>query len=222
MDQPVIFDCDGVLVNSESIYVEVERAILAEIGLVYDHGTFLTRFVGLNDGDFLAALEQDFSALGQGEFPAEFLPTARRRCAQRMETDLIAIPGLTELLKAHTGPRAVASSSKTELLTHKLSLTGLAEFFGEHVYSADLVENGKPAPDLFLLAAERIRVPPRSCIVIEDSINGVQSGCSAGMKVWGFTGGGHADAGLAERLRVAGATEVFATFDELAASLTGH
>ena len=211
----IIFDCDGVLVNSEELVIDIERRFLAGLGLVYDDVEFLTRFVGTSDRDFVAALQADHAERGQGIFPDDFLQQVRAVSFHRFTTDLRAVEGLEAYLAGLRRPKAVASSSTVRSLTRKLSLTGLADWFGEHVYSAEHVENGKPAPDLFLHAADRLGVAPGGCVVIEDSVMGVQAGIAAGMEVWGFTGGGHADAGLGDRLAAAGAVEVFPRFSDM-------
>ena len=211
----IIFDCDGVLVNSEELVINIERRFLAGLGLVYDDVEFLTRFVGTSDRDFVAALQADHAERGQGVFPDDFLQQVRAVSFHRFTTDLRAVEGLEAYLAGLRRPKAVASSSTVRSLTRKLSLTGLTDWFGEHVYSAEHVENGKPAPDLFLHAADRLGVAPGGCVVIEDSVMGVQAGIAAGMEVWGFTGGGHADAGLGDRLAAAGAVAVFPRFSDM-------
>lgn len=211
----IIFDCDGVLVNSEALVIDVERRFLADLGLVYDDVEYLTRFVGTSETDFVTALQADHADRGTGRFPDDFLERVRAVCSERFTTELRAVEGVEPLLASLDRPKAVASSSTIRSLERKLSLTGLARWFGGHVYSAEHVTRGKPAPDLFLHAAERLGVRPADCVVIEDSVHGVQAGVAAGMRVWGFTGGGHADAGLAGRLAEAGAAAVFGRFAEM-------
>ncbi|MCA8926868.1 MAG: HAD family phosphatase [Alphaproteobacteria bacterium] len=211
----IIFDCDGVLVNSEALIIAVERRFLAEIGLVYDDVDYMTRFVGTSDRDFVAALRADHAVRGTGAFPPDFLERVRAACYDRFTTDLRAVDGLEAYLARLARPKAVASSSTVRSLARKLALTGLAPWFGAHVYSAEHVARGKPAPDLFLHAAERLGVAPADCVVVEDSVNGVRAGVAAGMRVWGFTGGGHGDEGLAGRLADAGAAVVFARFADM-------
>ena len=211
----IIFDCDGVLVNSEVLVIDVERRFLADLGLVYDDAEYLTRFVGTSDPDFVAALQADHAVRSSGKFPDDFLKQVRAESFHLFTTDLRAVDGLEPLLASLTLPKAVASSSTVRSLQRKLSLTGLADWFGEHVYSAEHVVNGKPAPDLFLHAAKMLGHAPSDCIVVEDSVHGVMAGVAAGMQVWGFTGGGHADAGLGERLAKAGATEVYQNFHDM-------
>ncbi|MGI9372682.1 MAG: HAD family hydrolase [Hyphomicrobiales bacterium] len=215
----IIFDCDGVLVDSEVIYLEVERALLAQIGLRYDPVDYKERFIGLTMPDYFAALRSDFSKWGEGTFPEDFEHQVISQSMARIESELQTISGVEDVLHAFDGAKAVASSSQIDKLHKKLEITGLHHHFNPHIYSGDDVENGKPAPDLFLHAAAQIGHAPGNCIAIEDSANGVRSAVAAGMTVWGFTGGGHADDGLSQRLMAAGAHEVFGSFAEVGASL---
>ena len=142
----MIFDCDGVLVNSEAIVIGVERQVLAGYGEDADD---LTRFVGTSGKDFVAALEADHAQRGQGVFPPDFLE---------------------QVLASFTAPKAVASSSTVRSLRRKLDLTNLTNWFGGHGYSSEHVRRGKPAPDLFLHVAARPAVASRGCVVVEDSV----------------------------------------------------
>ncbi|MEP3431428.1 MAG: HAD family hydrolase [Roseibium sp.] len=206
--EAILFDCDGVLVDSEKIYVEVERDFLARIGLNYSLDEYMTRFQGLAGVDFFATLDADHRALGKGPLPENFGPELDAATMERIDRELLEISGIKQLLNAHSGPRAVASSSRLNRLNHKLQHTGLYDFFKPHIYSGEQVENGKPAPDLFLFAAQKLSVDPTCCLVIEDSDNGVKAGLSAGMTVWGFVGGGHSHNGHAAQLQAAGAHKV--------------
>ncbi|MCP4316048.1 MAG: HAD family hydrolase [Hyphomicrobiales bacterium] len=211
----IIFDCDGVLVDSEKIYLAVEREHLVRIGLEYDQTEYRRRFMGLNYADYFGELEHDYRQLKGTALPADFSGALRAECARRLETELQLIEGADALLERYAGARAVASSSTPEALQMKLRLTDLHHHFDPHIYSGDEVENGKPAPDLFLMAASKIGIPPAECLVVEDSENGVRAGLAAGMTVWGFTGGGHADESLAERLQGAGAHVVMSGYREM-------
>jgi HAD superfamily hydrolase (TIGR01509 family) len=211
----LIFDCDGVLVDSEVINIAVERKHLALIGLEYTTEAYQRRFVGLSDADFINSLKQDYLALGKGPFPPHLPADIATECAQRFETELVAIDGIEHVLDAVSVPIAVASSSRIQALHKKLHLTDLHTHFAPHIYSGEQVENGKPAPDLFLLAAQQLGQKPEQCIIIEDSINGVEAGLAAGMEVWGFTGGGHANDELTGHLRETGAHRVFSSYQEL-------
>ena len=211
----IIFDCDGVIVDSEIIHVSIERELLSEYGLDYSLETYLSRFMGLAMPDYYAELERDYRAKFGEAFPKSFEPELTQRAWPRIEAELKAVPGLEDLVSSLTQPVAVASSSPMKRLTRKLEITGLSHLFKPHIYSAQLVENGKPAPDLFLFAAKRLNATPPRCVVIEDSENGVKAGCAAGMSVIGFTGGQHADPALADRLRAAGADHVVSGHVEL-------
>jgi HAD superfamily hydrolase (TIGR01509 family) len=208
MIQAVIFDCDGVLVDSEIIAVEVERALLAEHGLHYEKPDFIARFMGMSDKAFYAALGEDSLTRLNRELPAGF--QARVNAGKRAisEKSLAAIAGIEQAVAALRCSTAVASSSHAHQLDYKLRRTGLWDIFAPHIYSADDVKHAKPAPDLFLHAADALNIAPRDCLVIEDSVNGVKAGLAAGMHVWGFAGGGHMDEAGSTRLMHAGAERV--------------
>jgi HAD superfamily hydrolase (TIGR01509 family) len=208
MVRAVIFDCDGVLVDSEVIAVEVERALLAEHGLHYEIPDFVARFMGMSDRAFYAALGADSRELLGRDLPNDF--KTRVDAGKRLlnEQKLAAITGIEQAAAMLRLPKAVASSSEIHHLDYKLRKTGLWEIFAPHIYSADHVTHAKPAPDLFLHAASALGIAPSDCLIIEDSVNGVRAGLAAGMRVWGFTGGGHMDAAAAARLMNAGAERV--------------
>lgn len=211
----IIFDNDGVLVDSETIHVAVERELLAEMGLVYEHGAYLKRFVGLSNLDFHREIDRDHRAQFDRPFPSDFSDRLRARVWPRIETELRALPGVADLVQSFGGPVAVASSAIVERLTRKLEITRLHDLFHPHIYSSEHVANGKPAPDLFLHAAERLGVAPERCLVLEDSVNGVIAGRAAGMITFGFVGGGHVDDDHGPRLKAAGAHDVIASHSEL-------
>lgn len=217
MGRALIFDCDGVLIDSERIYVDVERSMLAEIGLDYPLSEYQNRFVGLSNADFRTELAADHAARGLGAFPDDFWRRHYAESWRRFAAELQPLAGAADFLAGDASPRAVASSSTVAELARKLAHVGLDRHFGDHVYSAELVDRGKPAPDLFLHAAARLGVAAADCVVVEDSVNGVRAGVAAGMTVWGFTGGGHADPGLAERLIAAGAAKAFRRYAEIGA-----
>lgn len=210
----VIFDCDGVLVDSEVLAIEVEIGLLARQGLVYERPDYMARFLGLSPAAGRAALKVDAMArLGRrldDDFHLEVHETLHHAC----RSHLTEIAGCGAALARLGLPKAVASSSGAAFLREKLRLTGLLDAFDPHVYSADLVARAKPHPDIFLHAAERLGVDPADCLAIEDSVNGVTSARAAGMTVWGFSGGGHMDAGSAARLAEAGADTVIGSWAE--------
>ena len=213
----ILFDCDGVLVDSEVIAVEVEMAMLGELGLAYARPEFVARFLGLHDDAFRDVLDADCLAFTGAPLPEDFLERVYARRRAEMATRLRAVEGAADAVAAWSGPKAVASSSRTPFLRRKLEQTGLWDVFDGHVYSADLVARGKPDPDIFLHAAAALGVEPAGCLVIEDSANGVLAARAAGMEVWGFTGGGHCDAASAGRLSDAGAERVVCDWPEASA-----
>ena len=206
----ILFDCDGVLVDSETIAIEAEIAALAGIGLDYAAGEFTARFMGMSDKAFYASLESDSRArLGRG-LPGDFRARIDARKHALNEEKLRAVPGIENVLARLVLPKAVASSSEARALAYKLRKTGLWDFFAPHIYCADHVAHAKPAPDLFLHAAANLAVAPRDCLVIEDSVNGIRAAHAAGMRVWGFAGGGHMDQSGVARLADAGAERIVA------------
>lgn len=210
----VIFDCDGVLVDSEVLSCTCLAALLTDTGLPSRTEEVMERFLGRS----VTAIEQDYQNRIGRPLPSDFLPRFRADVMARMQQDLSAIPGILEVLTALTarGQRfCVASSSERPRLELALRVTGLAPFFANRVFNAAMVARGKPAPDLFLHAAHTLSADPARCLVIEDSPAGVQAGKAAGMVVWGFTGGSHYqnDSG-AEMLAAAGADRLFKRMKE--------
>lgn len=219
MRAAILFDCDGVLVDSETLALEVELASLAEIGLVLEPVAYRRRFLGTSAADFFAGLEAEHRVAFGTPLPAGFEARLRQRYREAFDTRLTPIAGVHDLLAALAGPKAVASSSSVAGLARKLEQTRLAAFFGPHVYSAVMVAHGKPAPDLFLHAARGLGVAPEGCVVVEDSVNGVRAAVAAGMAAIGFTGGGHCHPAQGEDLLAAGATAVACDMAELARRL---
>ncbi len=212
----IIFDCDGVLVDSEVLAQDIELDVLRGIGLHYDRREFSVRFTGTSTAAFLEALEAD----GWARLGRSIADEVRRPMRERMRAvfreRLAEVPGARAALETIRHRRAVASSSTARALRSKLEHVGHWTYFAPHVYSADQVAHPKPAPDLFLHAAARLAVSPADCLVIEDSVNGVRAARGAKMRVWGFTGGGHQDAGSAERLTAAGAERIVPNWAEAA------
>lgn len=189
----VIFDCDGVLVDSERIAVKVDRAILASVGIDMTEAEIVDRFVGRSASVLFATIEE---GLGRPITPPE-RAGFDRLYRDAFTADLTPVCGVRTALDAITLPVCVASSSQPDNLRQKLALTGLTSYFDGHVFSAAQVTRGKPAPDLFLFAAAQMGTPPNRCIVIEDSQYGVQAGLAAGMRVLAYAGGLTPTGGLA-------------------------
>jgi HAD superfamily hydrolase (TIGR01509 family) len=217
MIHAVIFDCDGVLVDSEILAHEVELSVLAELGLHYDVHEFKARFMGMSDRAFHVALEEEGVARLGRSIIDELAPRLASGYAAAMHTRLAIVPGAGEAVRAVTCAKAVASSSTAKGLERKLRKVGLWEDFAPHVYSADHVEHSKPAPDLFLHAAAKLDTAPQHCLVIEDSVNGVRAARAAGMRVWGLMAGAHMDEPARQRLIAAEVERVVEDWLEVAA-----
>jgi len=211
----VIFDCDGVLVDSEVIFARVLGECLTEADLPATAEEALLLGFGRNRDTLTVAVETLYGrALPQGFFEA-----MRERTAFVLERELKPIPGVAELLTALPRARCVASNGHLQRVRERLALTGLLHFFEPNVFSAIQVATGKPAPDLFLLAAEQLCALPACCTVVEDNVVGVTAAIAAGMPVVGFCGGSHCPADHAEHLLNAGCSQVFSHMTELAAYL---
>jgi HAD superfamily hydrolase (TIGR01509 family) len=190
-DRLVIFDCDGVLVDSEPISIAVLREVIAGAGRQIDEATAYRLFLGRSMTTISETLVSEF---GLG-FTADHLGEIRRQMFDRFKAELKAIEGVHEAIMALPNPRCVASSSKPERIRYSLGLTGLLDLLEPNIYSATMVRRGKPAPDLFLHAANEMAAEPASCIVVEDSPAGIEAARAAGMRVLAFAGGSHARAG---------------------------
>lgn len=201
----VIFDCDGVLIDSEVIACRTTARALTLAGYPISAEDMVDRFAGRSGRALRAAVEQELGRPLGAEFEAE----TRRVLWAAFEHELLAMEGIETALDALDIPICVASSSAQERLDYTLGLVGLRERFAPHIFSAELVADGKPAPDLFLLAARTMGTAPEDCLVIEDSTHGVRAALAAGMAVFGFCGGGHCEPPHAGRLLREGATAVF-------------
>ncbi len=216
----VIFDCDGVLVDSEIIAVRAELRALKELGLTYDEDEYVHRHLGTTVATFFASLDADHRKAFGTPLPEGFAERLLQETKDEMDASLEAVTGVHEAVDSIQGPVAVASSSGLQRLRFKLEKTNLLTFFDPHVYSGEQVERGKPAPDLFIFAAESLGIEATACIAIEDSVNGVKSTRGAGMTVVGFTGGSHCRPGHGDYLTDAGAAVVIEHMDELAVTLS--
>jgi HAD superfamily hydrolase (TIGR01509 family) len=180
----VIFDCDGVLVDSEPLAIRIDAILFAEFGMPMSEEEIVDRFVGRSPSVTRDAIE---AHLGH-PLPEDFEARSRAMFDEVYARELEPIDGIEEALDQITARTCVASSSEPDRLDHKLRLTGLYERFAGRIFSADEVPNGKPAPDLFLHAARQIGVRPAACAVVEDSQYGVQAARAAGMQAFGYTG----------------------------------
>jgi HAD superfamily hydrolase (TIGR01509 family) len=179
----VIFDCDGVLVDSERLAVRTEAAILASLGWPLTEDEIVERFVGRSARYMHAEVERH---LGR---PVDWEDEFERRYRTVFEQELTPVDGIVAALDAIDLPVCVASSGSHDKMAFTLGLTGLYDRFAGRIFSADEVPLGKPAPDVFLLAARRMGMASRRTAVVEDSTSGVAAGRAAGMRVFAFAGG---------------------------------
>lgn len=181
----VIFDCDGVLVDSETIANEVCAAAMTAAGFAITPQECRRRYLGMT----MRALMVDAEASWGRSFPPGWQDAYSRQVHARLEAEVTAIPGVAEAVDAVIAagwPVAVASSSGHAKIALNLGRTGLAARFAGRVFSGQDVAHGKPAPDVYLLAARALGVAPQTCIAVEDSPNGVRAAVAAGMRVFGY------------------------------------
>jgi HAD superfamily hydrolase (TIGR01509 family) len=183
----IIFDCDGVLVDSETLSAAVLKTMMAEIGFPITDEIFRADFLGRSFANASARAEQRFGRA----FPKGIQLRYRDRLLAEMRKSLKPMDGVKQLLDALTAPYALATSSSPQRLATSMEVAGLSPYFEGKCSTASEVANGKPAPDLFLLAARRLNAAPENCLVIEDSMMGVEAAMRANMVVWRFTGGSH-------------------------------
>lgn len=207
----VIFDCDGVLVDSERITNQVFVEMLDELGLPLTLDDMFEQFVGHSMSQ---CLDKISDLLGRRP-PDDFLPTYRARTMAALESTLVAVPGVEDALDRIALPRCVASSGDHDKMRFTLGITGLWPRFEGKIFSVTEVRNPKPAPDVFLYAARRCGVAPGDCVVVEDTPTGVAAAVAAGMAVLGYSA-----LTPAHRLLAAGADHVFDRMSELPGLLT--
>jgi HAD superfamily hydrolase (TIGR01509 family) len=201
----VIFDCDGVLVDSELISCRCLVETLRGYGIEATLEEVFASFLGRSTPAIVAHYRRAGHAVPEA-FPAEL----RARVRQAFAAELRPIENIETVLRRLGGACCVASSSDLDRVEFSLALTGLSELFAGRIFTAQMVEHGKPAPDLFLYAADKMKVAPERALVIEDSVSGVQAAKAAGMTVWGFVGGSHYSARDGKALLMAaGADRVF-------------
>jgi HAD superfamily hydrolase (TIGR01509 family) len=212
----VIFDCNGVLVDSEPIAAAVLAEALGTVGIKISSDTVLRRFQGRRPADVFAAIE----TAANTKLPSDFQMTVAAETLKRLRTDLRPISHAAHALTWIRGPKAVASSSLPDRIRISLDVTGLLRFFEDRLFSASHVRHGKPEPDLFLHAAARCGAEPAQCIVVEDSAPGVAAAAAAGMTPIGFVGSSHTPGSLADTLMAAGARTIVADLRRLKSTIT--
>ncbi len=206
--QLIIFDCDGVLVDSEVISCRAHAETLTRHGYPITADQVFDRFLGRSMRKATLEIEAE---LGR-PLPEDFQTQVYAEIFRLFAASLEATPHIEDALAAIITPVCVASSGPPEKISTSLNRVGLYGRFAPHIFSAVQVSNGKPAPDLFLFAAEQMKAPPERCLVIEDSVAGVTAAQAAGMVVFGYHGGSHCRPDTADTLRAAGAA---VTFDDM-------
>lgn len=200
----IIFDCNGVLVDSEPIVARVASQEFARVGLSVPPAVVARFFAGRRPADMLV----DIEIATKKRLPPGFGTRLAQQVLERLRVEVCATAHVEHALTWLRGPKSVASSSPIDRVRTSLEATGLLRFFEPRLFSASQVALGKPAPDLFLHAAQQMNVAPRDCIVVEDSPAGVTAAHAAGMVPIGFIGGTHAADNLGRLLTDAGARAV--------------
>ena len=215
MPQPdlVIFDCDGVLVDSEIIAARIEAELLTSAGFEISAEEIAESYAGLTFKDIMMRVEEK----SRIPFQASLIDRAEELVDRKLRSDVRAIDGVREAVAAVTVPRCICSNSRSERIEFMLEKVQLLPFFAGRIFSALEIpgKKTKPAPDVFLLAAEKLNADPANTFVIEDSVHGVAGARAAGMRVIGFTGASHSYPGHADTLTEAGAETVIRRWAEL-------
>jgi len=207
----VIFDCDGVLIDSEKISMAVDRALLAENGIHLTEAEMYLRFVGPTFEDMAAALELEYGKT----LPPDLGARKDVMMLELFRRDLKPVPGVIPMLRQLALPKSIGTNGPRERALEALLITGLAPFFGERLTTYEDVEYPKPAPDVYQLAAKRAGFNPAHCLVVEDSVTGATAALAAGCKVIGFTGVAHDPAAKAKELNALGVSHVIHGMGEL-------
>ena len=211
----IIFDCDGVLIDSEIIACRVDAEALTALGIPTTTEEMIRRFLGVSQKDQRSAIEQDIGR----RLPDSYEARVDALIETAMTEELKAVSGVHEVVAQLPVPFCIASSSTQQKLKHTLALTRLYDLFAPNVFSTTEVANGKPAPDLFLHSACNMGAEPSRCLVVEDSTAGIRAAKAAGMHAVGFVGGSHCGPDHADRLREVGADLVIDRMEDLGALL---
>jgi HAD superfamily hydrolase (TIGR01509 family) len=215
MTQPdlVIFDCDGVLVDSEIIAARVDAELLTNAGFPIDPEEVAERYAGLTFHDILLAVEKEADV----PLKASLIDDEKRLLDRRLAAEVRAIEGARDAVARTPYPRCICSNSSGDRLEMMLTKTGILPLFSGNVFSARDVPGvqPKPAPDIFIHAAKTMKANPANTFVIEDSVHGIHGARAAGMRVIGFTGASHSWPGHADRLTEAGAETVIRRMADL-------
>jgi len=215
----IIWDCDGVLIDSEILACRVVAEYYTRAGFPLTMSEYIRRFAGRSERQIADVIKQE-----TGRDLAASIDWTRKEADREalFEAELRAVTGINELLAQVTArrvPMAVASGSSLKRLEHSLKLVRLWDYFDPHIYSTEQVARGKPSPDVFLHAAEGLGIRPDKCLVVEDGEHGTRAGKAAGMTVYGFIGASHCTPEWDQYLRSAGADDVFCNVSDLHAAV---
>jgi HAD superfamily hydrolase (TIGR01509 family) len=211
----IIFDCDGVLVDSEPLAARAYERVYEKHGMSGVGASIIAQCVGMKQSDIVVRIRE----LTGHQFPEHADDDIWAETKILFTDELTPTHGILPFLDSLTVERCVASSSSVERINHSLGVTGLARFFGLSIYSSSMVQRGKPAPDIFLHAAAKMGANPADCVVIEDSPFGIEGAVAAGMTAIGYTGGGHTYPEHGARLTACGAAAICADWNEIGLQL---
>jgi HAD superfamily hydrolase (TIGR01509 family) len=214
----IIFDCDGVLVDSEPLSMELDWLLLKENGVNLSRQEVMQRFIGLTFGALVEQVERDFAV----KLPPDLSKTKDARLLALFEEKLLPVDGARNAVAAIALPMSAASNSPKARVEAAFRIAGFARHFGSRITTFEDVKHGKPAPDIYIEAASRANTTPEACIAVEDSLAGVTSAAAAGCLVLGFTGTAHDPDAHAASLRKAGAAQIFFHMDELPALVSAR
>jgi HAD superfamily hydrolase (TIGR01509 family) len=218
----IIFDCDGVLVDTQAVINTIEWDYLLQHGMQMTLEEFTKRFSGVKASTIIEILRKENNVRLLKNVQEIIKEIDSLILAKLSGEKIPPIKGVKEALQNIPFKKCVASNASLRVLRPLLLASSLAAYFDNHIFSADIVERPKPYPDLFLCAARSMQVEPKQCLVIEDSEAGVKAAVAAGMKVWGFLGGKHINSETASKLLGSGAERTFQNMDELVELLEAY
>lgn len=214
----VIFDCDGVLLETELLANQTEVNALKELGYNISLEDYLNLALGLHNNQVTILLKEKLGVILSEQYWNEV--TLKQQ--QLFEEQLVSVEGIEEVLQIIANKKCIASSSSMNRLRHTLGITNILPYFENRIFSTDLVPRGKPFPDIYIYSAEQMNVPPNECVVIEDSLAGIEGALAAGMTVFAFGGGKHITSHMREKLIASGAQLFFDKMHELPSLLNQH
>ena len=212
----VIFDCDGVLIDSEKISMAVDMALLAENGIHLSEAEMYLRFIGPTFEDMVVELEREYGKT----LPRDLAARKDAMMLEHYRRELKPVPGVIPMLRQLALPKSIATNGPRDRALEALRITGLAPFFVERLTTYEDVKNPKPAPDVYQLAASRAGFKPARCLVVEDSVTGATAALAAGCQVIGFTGVAHEPEAKAQELRALGVSRVIHDMGELLGAIS--